>query len=142
MPRTALKARIGISLTALGGTWLLAGVAVSFYYKDVRALVDCWIWSTPFFAAGWVVFGIPLIALSERIPIVPAASLLLGVAGALVGGLVMLSPAIYVRWMSPNHWVPFAWTDLTGWPAAGAGAGSAGALFYWWLLSRYDSPGR
>jgi hypothetical protein len=136
----ALRTRIGLSLTAVGVTWLLSGVAFSIYYRDTRALYVFWIWSVPFFAVGWVIVGIPMIALSYQRPLTPGSSLILGITGALAGGMIMLAPGALARWISPQtHFVPFAWTELTGWPAFGAASGAAGPLFDSWLLSKFVS---
>jgi hypothetical protein len=63
----ALKARIGFSLTAAGVTWLLSAIAFGIYSRDAKALVAFLIWSIPFFALGWVIVGVPLIALSNQL---------------------------------------------------------------------------
>jgi hypothetical protein len=138
--KIALKARIGFSLTAVGVTWLLSGIAFSIYCRDVRALVAFLTWSVPFFALGWVIVGIPLIGLSDQLPLTRGFSLILAISGSLAGGVIMLAPGALARWMSPqSHFVPFSLADLTGWPAFGAAIGATAMLFYGWLLSRYVS---
>jgi len=138
--KIALKARIGFSLTAAGVTWLLSAIAFGIYYRDARAFVAFLIWSTPFFALGWVIVGVPLIALSNQLLWMPGFSLILGISGALAGGMIMLAPAALARWLSPQtHFVPFSVAELTGWPSFGAAIGAAGTLFYSWLLSRHVS---
>jgi hypothetical protein len=82
-------------------------------------------------------------ALDYQRPTTLASSLILGITGALAGGLIMLAPAAIARWTSPQtHFAPFAWSELAGWPALGAAIGAAGPLFYSWLFSRYVSPGK
>jgi hypothetical protein len=138
--KIALKARIGFSLTAAGVTWLLSAIAFGIYSRDARALVAFLIWSTPFFALGWVIVGVPLIAWSNQLLWTPGFSLILGTFGALAGGMIMLAPRALARWLSPHsHFVPFSMAELTGWPSLGAAIGAAGTLFYCWLLSRHGS---
>jgi hypothetical protein len=138
--KIALKARIGFSLTAVGVTWLLSGIAFSIYFRDVRALVAFMTWSVPFFTLGWVIVGVPLIGLSDQLPLTRGSSLILAISGSLAGGVIMLAPGALARWMSPqSHFVPFSLADLTGWPAFGAAIGATAMLFYGWLLSRYVS---
>jgi hypothetical protein len=134
----ALKARIGFSLAAVGITWLLSGIAFSIYVGDVRALVAFLIWSIPFFALGYVTVGVPLIAFTGQLPLKPGLTLVLGIAGVIAGGMIMLVPGVYVRWVSPaSHFMPYTMAELTGWPLLGAAIGAAAMLFYGWLLSRY-----
>jgi hypothetical protein len=141
--KIALRTRLGFSLTAVGAAWLLSGIAFSLYLRDINALLGFWIWSIPFFAVGWVIVGIPLAALDYQRPLTPGSSLILGITGAVAGGMIMLAPAAIARLTSPQmHFVPFTWSELAGWPALGAAIGAAGPLFYSWLLSRYVSSGK
>ena len=143
MARIALKTRLAFSLTAVGVTWLLSGILFSIYCRDINALYAFWIWSVPFFAVGWVIVGIPLVELDDQRPLTLGSSLILGITGAVAGGMIMLAPTAIPRWTSPHtHFVPFAWSALAGWPALGAAIGAAGPLFYSWLLSRYVSAGK
>jgi len=140
MAKIALKARIGFSLTAVGVTWFLSSIAFSIYCRDARALVAFLIWSVPFFALGYVTVGLPLIALTSQLPLKPGPMLILGITGALAGGMIMLVPGVYVRWISPaSHFMPYTMAELTGWPSLGAAIGATAMLFYAWLLSRYVS---
>jgi hypothetical protein len=140
MAKIALKARIGFSLTAVGVTWLLSSIAFGIYARDARALVAFLLWSVPFFVLGWVVVGVPLIAWSHQFSRKPGFLLVLGITGALAGGLIMLAPGVYVRWVSPeSHFMPYTLAELTGWPSLGAAIGATAMLFYGWLLSRYVS---
>ena len=140
MATIALKARIGFSLTAVGVTWLLSSIGFGIYARDARALVAFLIWSVPFFVVGWVVVGVPLVAWSNQFSRKPGFLFVLGFTGALAGGLIMLAPEVYVRWMSPKtHFMPFTLAELAGWPSLGAAIGATAMLFYGWLLSRYVS---
>jgi hypothetical protein len=140
MAKIALKARIGFSLTAVGVTWLLSSIAFGIYSRDARALIAFLIWSVPFFALGYVTVGLPLIALTSQLPLKPGLMLILGITGALAGGMIMLVPGVYVRWISPaSHFMPYTMAELTGWPSLGAAIGATAMLFYAWLLSRYVS---
>jgi hypothetical protein len=79
MAKIALKARIGFSLTAVGVTWLLSSISFGIYARDMRALVAFLIWSVPFFALGWVLVGVPLIAWSDQLSRRPGFTLVLGI---------------------------------------------------------------
>ena len=140
MAKIALKARVGFSLTAVGVTWLLSSIAFGIYGRDARALVAFLIWSVPFFALGWLIVGIPLIAWGDRLPQNPGFTLILGIAGAVAGGMIMLVPGVYVRSVSPaSHFMPYTIAELAGWPSLGAAIGATAMLFYAWLVARYVS---
>ena len=89
-PDVPLHDRIIVSVAALAICWLVSGVGFGLYLRDPKGSVVFFIWSVPFFAAGWAVMGIPVIAMDNRILKVP--KLLLGLAGAVVGACIMLLP--------------------------------------------------
>lgn len=63
---------------------------------------------------GWLVVGLPIIALGDRIRGVPYP--LLAFIGGLAGALLMLFPDVLARLTSPQaHYVPFSARDLR-WP--------------------------
>ena len=96
------------------------------------------IWSPPFFAVGWLLVGIPIIAIGERIFKIP--KLLLGVAAAFGGLLIFLLPWLVTRVISHGR-IDFSelylsLSALNGLPAFGAADGASSAMLYIWLLSR------
>ena len=93
-------------------------------------------WSSVFFAAGWVLVGLPLIALGERARQMPVAMLL--AVGWLGGMMLLLLPNIIVRWSTPQvHYVPFTWEMLLGWPSLEGALGAVTVAVYRVLLSRW-----
>jgi hypothetical protein len=137
MAEVPLKIRIRLSLIALGVTWLLSAIVLAVYSRDVQAFYLFVIWPVPFYIVGWVLLGLPVVSLSKRPRHMLGFAVMFSVAGALVGGLLVLSPAIFDRLIDPQRVVPFAWTDLKSWPALGAANGAVPPLLYTWLLSRH-----
>lgn len=144
MTSEAVKTRIAISLVALAIAWIVSGVATGWSLKDARAAFAFFLWSIPFFAAAWVVMGLPIIALGDRVLRVP--QIVLGISGAAAGTLVMVFPALVVWTISPGsgphfHWSAFRdWSYWKGWPAFGAAIGAGTTILYRWLLRWANSP--
>jgi hypothetical protein len=135
MVNPTLTTRIRSSLVALGICWFVSGVASGLYIWDVRGSFLFFFWSLPFFVVGWTLVGIPIIVTGNRILRIP--KVLLGVAGATAGAMVMLLPTL-VLWaisLGTQHF-RLDWAYWKGWPAFGAGIGAAGLILYGWLLSR------
>jgi hypothetical protein len=62
-----LFGRIVASLKALGILWFVSGIAFGAHFRDVSASFLFFFWSMPYFAAGWVLAGIPVIAIGSRV---------------------------------------------------------------------------
>lgn len=77
-----------------------------------------------------------MIATGDRILRIPW--LLLGIAGALAGCLIFLSPFVVPALLSPGpaSYKGWHWSLLRSWPSFAAGIGASGVLLYRWLLSR------
>jgi hypothetical protein len=67
MANAELTTRIELSLLTLAISWFLSGLALSVHLWDARAGFLFFVWSVPFFVAGWVLLGIPAIAMSTQI---------------------------------------------------------------------------
>jgi hypothetical protein len=131
-----LPIRIANSLEAIGICWVVSGIASGLRFRDPRVSVLFFLWSLPFFAVGWVLVGIPIIAMGNRILRIP--KIFLGIAGAIAGAFVILFPIFVVSVISRGT-VDFAgwrWSSLKSWPAFGAGIGACAVILYRWLLSR------
>ena len=141
MATAALTIRIASSLEALGLCWFVSGVATGLYIGDARGTFLFFFWSLPFFALGWALIGIPIIAMGNQI--LRISKTLLGVAGATAGAFVMLLPtwALWAISLGTEHF-RLDWAYLKGWPAFGAGIGGSGVILYRWLLSRAIYPTR
>src|ERR1700674_3452347 len=102
--RTTVAMRLGYSLTALGVGWLISGVIFTLVARDPRAIFLWLFWATPFFVIGWILVGLPLTVLGDRI--LRISRPLLAVWGGLGGALSMASPGIVVGIVEPAavHW--------------------------------------
>lgn len=131
---TSIGARIRISLAALGITWFVSGVGLGLRVGDGVATFAFFLWSIPMFLVGWMILGIPIIAMGDRIDQAP--TIVLGIAGAIAGAVVMFLPAMIIWTISPgvehfNIDLPY----LKGWPSFGAAIGGGAAILYRWILS-------
>ncbi len=135
MKDAPLVIRVASSLEALGICWFVAGIVFGLFLRDARGFFLFYFWSLPFFAVGWVLVGIPIIVMGNRIVRVP--KILLGVAGAIAGALIVLLPTL-VLWVTSRGAEHFKldWDYWRGWPAFGAAIGASGVLVYSWLLAR------
>ncbi|MEO8737370.1 MAG: hypothetical protein ABI380_12620 [Edaphobacter sp.] len=133
-----LQLRITISVAALAICWFVYGVAFGIYLRDVQGTVAFFIWSLPFFAVGWVLMGIPVIAMGNRILKIP--KILLGIAGAVAAVLIILALYFVLAVIAQGtvHLSKWSWSSQTGWPLFGFGSaiGASGAILYAWLFSR------
>jgi hypothetical protein len=88
---------------------------------DARAGFLFFVWSVPFFVAGWVLLGIPAIAMDTQI--LKLSPVFLGVSGAIAGLFIMLLPT---GWLIALGAVQFklTWSIVTGWDGFGAAIGA------------------
>jgi hypothetical protein len=102
--RITFSSRVACSIKALGITWLISGTIFCIIVKGLGAVFFWCIWASPFFALGWLLVGLPLVALGERILRAPFFLLIL--AGGLGGALVMALPTIiFIFYLPPgSHW--------------------------------------
>jgi hypothetical protein len=102
--RTTISTRVACSFKALGITWFVSGTIFCLIVKGPDTLSFWCIWGSAFFALGWFLVGLPLLAFGERIFHAPL--LLLIFAGGLGGALVMALPAIVFGYYLPPgaHW--------------------------------------
>jgi len=132
---TSLTTRIEVSLRALGIVWFVSGIAFGVHFRDAFASCLFFFWSMPFFIVGWLVTGIPVVAMGNQIFRIP--KIILAVSGAVLGIFVTLLP-FELDWaisLGAKHF-RLGWSDFKGWPAFGAGIGAGGVILYVWLLSR------
>ena len=130
------------SLKALGLSWLLSGIVFICVVKGPNTMSAWAIWGGAVML-GWIVVGLPLTALGDKIFRIPYV--LLARIGGLGGGLLMLSPNLFVRLFSrPAHFAPFAVRNLALPSTAFAIAAATGRL-YRCFLTRHsrsvDCPG-
>ena len=84
--------RIWSSLIALAICWFSGGIALGIAIHDLRGIFLFFIWSIPFFAVGWLLVGLPVILLGDRVLRVPV--LVMGIAGAFAGFLSYCLPFV------------------------------------------------
>jgi hypothetical protein len=131
-----LLIRIANSIEAIGICWFVSGIASGLRFRDPRVSFLFFLWSLPFLAVGWVLVGIPIIAMGNRILKIP--KIFLGIVGAIAGAFIILFPIFVVSVISRGT-VDFAgwrWSSLKSWPAFGAAIGACAVSLYRWLLSR------
>jgi hypothetical protein len=138
--------RIATSLEALGIVWFVSGIAFGAHFRDVSASLLFFFWSVPFFAAGWILAGIPIIAMGSRILKIPV--FVLGILGAAVGFFVILFFPLLdwtIHLLRPvagvRYGLDLRWSYLIGWPAFCAALGAGGMIIYRWLFSRMGAVG-
>jgi len=125
-----------LSIGALGICWFVSGILFALYCWDVGALFLFYMWSVPFFAAGWIVAGIPIIALGSKI--LRAPKLLLGLSGALAGIFVIFLCYVIFFILTGNR--PNPRVNINGLArllATFAASGAAPVLVYRFLLQRF-----
>jgi hypothetical protein len=124
-----LTTRILCSAGSLGAFWFLGGIGLALKVRDVQAALAFWIWSVPFFAAGWLLVGIPIILLANRL--LRLSPIIIGSAGAAGGPIIMLLPWAILKILSHGreHYV-LDWEYLRGWPLFGGLLGAGGAILY------------
>jgi hypothetical protein len=122
-----VSARVGTSVKALFLGWLISGTIFTLYERDPRAFA-LWFWGMPWFIAGWVLVGLPLIALGDEVQRCPY--LLLALAGGLGGLLAMAWPIIFIH-TSPQ------WTGgWSGWYVIASSIGALTTILYRLLFER------
>jgi hypothetical protein len=139
-----LFGRIVVSLKALGISWFISGIAAGAYYKNPEVSFLVFVWSAPYFAAGWILAGIPAIVIDRRVLKIPF--FVLGILGATVGSFVILfSPLLdwTIHLLHPiagvRYSLAFNWSYLIGWPGFCASLGAGGMIMYRWLFSRAEA---
>jgi hypothetical protein len=102
--RTTFSGRIFCSFKALGVAWLITGTIFCIVVKGPSTISFWCIWGSLVFAVGWLLVGLPLVALGEWARRVPF--LVLTLAGGLGGALVMYLPTIiFGFYLQPGtHW--------------------------------------
>src|SRR5260370_36513267 len=98
--RPRFDVRLASSLKALGIAWLVSGIVFTIIVRGPSTIQAWCIRGTGFFVIGWIVVGLPLIALGELVHRVPY--LLLAMAGGLGGALALDSPGILLLLINPR----------------------------------------
>jgi hypothetical protein len=134
MDRLSMGTRMAASAAAVGSVWLVSALGFAIYLRDGRGIVLWLIWSTPFFVAGWIVVGLPLVVLGERTRRLPVIVL---VAVAWVAGMaLLLLPIVIVWWITPGGHAAVNWAFLRGWLNLGGALGAVTLALYLAILHR------
>ena len=122
----------------IGG--LVSGIVFAIVVKGPSTIAAWCIWGTGFFALGWVVVGLPLILLGERVRRTPYP--LLVIAGGLGGAFAMALPAILFGVATPAavHW-KISFVDLR-WEGIAFGIAAPVTALYRLFLDRMSSTNK
>ncbi|HVO71562.1 MAG TPA: hypothetical protein VMT24_16040 [Aggregatilineaceae bacterium] len=123
--------RVSCSIGAASVAWLFSGVVFVLIIKG-PGTVNVWlIWGTAVFLAGWILVGLPFIALGDMVLRMNTAALM--AAAGLGGALVMELPYAIVRSFTPS--LHFLWSvhDLI-WPCLAFAIAAFSAWLYRTLL--------
>jgi hypothetical protein len=133
-----LRRRLACSLRASGVAWLVSGATFALAVKSPETrngwltTVSAWsIWGTAFFVLGWIVVGLPIIALGERV--LRMNALLLALVTGAGGALVMELPFLITKAITASDSFRWSWSvrELF-WPSVAF----AIAAFAGWLYRR------
>ncbi|MGH9772574.1 MAG: hypothetical protein ACRD4Q_12910 [Candidatus Acidiferrales bacterium] len=132
-----VKIRLLCSLLALAVIWTVSGIAFT-SLAGGRHLLTAWlVWGTAIFLVGWVVVGLPVVALGDRVAsrkYLPVVSLSSGLGGA----FFLFLPDLVARFTGRVYSYEWSLADLV-WPAIGFSMAAATALMYWILLRRFPA---
>jgi hypothetical protein len=124
---SSARALITVRAVCLG--WLISGTIFALYMRDMGAFGLWLLWSMLFFIAGWVLVGLPLIAIGDEVLRCPYV--LLALAGGVGAILALALPVIFL----------YTWPRLTigrwGWYVVAAGVGALTTILYRVLLERH-----
>jgi hypothetical protein len=133
------------SLSAAGIAWLISGSVFVVIVRGPGTISGWLIWGTLFILAGWIIVGLPLVALGDKILRIGRLLVLLIVG--MGGALVMELPFFFTRLASTNAGYRWSWSlgDL-GWPTIAFAIAAPTGWLYRKLLqeesTRIQVPGR
>jgi hypothetical protein len=104
----SLRRRISCSLEALGIAWLISGIVFTIVVKGPNTIPAWLIWGTSFFLAAWVLVGLPVVALGDRI--LRMNILLLTILAGIGGAVVMLLPIILTKVLATRGGYRWSWS--------------------------------
>jgi hypothetical protein len=141
--RVPLRRRISSSLKAVSIVWLISGTVFAVVIRGPSTITAWLIWGTFFFLSGWILVGLPLIALGDRI--LRMSCLLLMLVVGTGGALVMELPVIITTLVDTRAGYRWSWSlENFRWPGvAFAIAATAGWLYHKFLneeSTRFQTP--
>jgi hypothetical protein len=103
------------SLSAAGIAWLISGIVFVVVVRGPAVIWGWLIWGTLFILAGWIIVGLPLVALGDKI--LRIGRLLVMLIAGIGGALVMELPSFFIMLATTNAGYRWSWSlgDL-GWP--------------------------
>lgn len=130
-----LRRRISCSLEALGIAWLFSGIVFTFVVHGPGTISVWVIWGSFVFLAGWMLVGLPIVALGDRI-LRMNRLLLMTVAGT-GGAVVMLLPVVLTKMLATGEIYRLSWSlgDFL-WPSVAFIIAAPTSLVYRKLLHR------
>jgi hypothetical protein len=138
-----LRRRISCSLKAVSIAWLISGTVFVVVIRGPGTITAWLIWGTPFFLAGWILVGLPFVALGDRI--LRMNRLLLMLVAGTGGALVMELPVVLTMLVDTRPGYRWVWSlETFRWPGmAFAIAATAGWLYRKFLneeSTRFQTP--
>ena len=140
-----LRRRMSCSLSAAGLAWLISG-SVFVVVGRGPAIIWAWlIWGTLFILAGWIIVGLPLVALGDEL--LTIGRLLVMLIAGMGGALVMELPVFFTELATTNAGYRMSWSlgDLV-WPTIAFAIAAPTGWLYRKLLqeesTRIQEPGR
>ena len=113
----SLRRRVSCSLEALSVAWLISGSVFAVFVQGPNTISAWLIWGTFFFLAGWMLVGLPVIALGDRV--LRMNLLLLMIVAGIGGAVVMLLPIVFTKMLATSGGYRWSWSlgDFL-WPGA------------------------
>lgn len=141
--RSSLEIRLECSAKAVVMSWLLFGALYSVITCVLARSLDpigLWLfWGAPFFFAGWLVIGLPLVAVGDRICHINLflIAILAGFSGDLLA-ILLTSVFDFFLTDAPNRVAPWAWSmhDYLFWGIPGFVLSAITAGIYQSILRR------
>ena len=123
--------RVSCSLKAVGLIWLVSGVVFVLAIRGPNTVIAWVIWGTAVFVVGWLLVGLPFVALGDTVLRMSAVPLVLA-AGA--GGVAVAElPNAIIRILEPATHFVWSVRDLI-WPGLAFVIAASSAWLYRILL--------
>jgi hypothetical protein len=128
----SITIRLTCSLLVLGISWAISG-STFIALANGSDLLRAWLTAgSVIFLVGWILVGLPLVALGDRISS-PKYFPVITIASGLTGALILFVPDLLIRAMDRSHQYPWSLSDLV-WPGIAFSIAAPTALLYCILL--------
>jgi hypothetical protein len=124
--------RLTCSLLVLGISWALSGSVFAVLIQRSDFLRAWFIGGTIIFLMGWIIVGLPLVALGDRISSVKYFPVIT-IGSGLTGAFILFIPDLMARVLDQKRQYPWSLSELV-WPGIGFSIAAPTALIYCILL--------